>query len=93
MPKEQDPDPHQMGSWIRVRVKMKSQIWIRIRIEVERGNRIRNTSIVFITTSVSLKMFLKIYVFSGGRAKTTASPLGVCTDCTGISTLPRYLLY
>jgi hypothetical protein len=26
MPKEQDPDPHKMGSWIRVRVKMKSRI-------------------------------------------------------------------
>jgi hypothetical protein len=71
MPKEQDPDPHQMRSWIRVRVKMKSRIWIRIRIEVERGNRIRNTAIDFITTSVSSKMFLKINLFCGGRAKTT----------------------
>jgi hypothetical protein len=62
MPKEQDPDPHQTGSWIRVRVKMKSRIRIRIRIEVERGNRIRNTAIEFITSSVSKETFLQIYV-------------------------------
>jgi hypothetical protein len=28
----------------------------------------------------------------GGRAKTTASPLGVCTDCT-VQSLPAYLVY
>ncbi len=52
-----------MRNWIRVRVKVKSRIWIRIRIEVERGNRIRNTAIDFITTSVRIKCSLKYMYF------------------------------